>query len=83
MGGADLAEAFAVEGRVAHYEPGDVLVVSLRSNRHVEIFWSPRIPGHAMRGTNRGRLLGAIIGKALEPFAGPGTGVIEVLVNVR
>jgi len=26
---------------------------------------------------------GALIGKALEPFEGPGSGLIEVLVNVK
>jgi hypothetical protein len=40
-------------------------------------------PGHAMRGTERDRMLGAMIGKALQEFAGPGAGVIQVLVNVR
>ena len=37
----------------------------------------------AMRGTDRGRMLGAVVGKALQDFTGPGTGVIKVLVNVR
>jgi hypothetical protein len=35
-GGADVAEAMAVEGRVNAYEPGDVLVISTRSDRTVE-----------------------------------------------
>jgi hypothetical protein len=39
--------------------------------------------GHAMRGTDRQRILGATIGKALAEFSGPGTGVIPVLVNVK
>jgi hypothetical protein len=39
--------------------------------------------GHAMRGTERDRMLGAIVGKALEEFSGPGTGRIRVFVNVR
>ena len=26
---------------------------------------------------------GALLGKALEPFDGPGTGTIEVMVNVK
>lgn len=34
--GADLAEAFAVEGRPSEYEPGDVLVISTSSDRTVE-----------------------------------------------
>jgi hypothetical protein len=36
-----------------------------------------------MRGTDRSRMLGAVIGKALQEFSGPGQGVIKVLVNVR
>jgi hypothetical protein len=39
-------------------------------------------PGYAMKGTDRDRMLGAVIGKALEPLA-DGKGVIEVLVTVR
>ena len=35
-GGADVAEAFDVEGAVASYTPGDVLVISTRSDRTVE-----------------------------------------------
>jgi hypothetical protein len=34
--GADIAEAFAVEGDRQNYEPGDVLVISSRSDRTVE-----------------------------------------------
>lgn len=138
--GADVAEAFAVEGRPSHYEPGDVLVVSTRTDRTLEkaagaysthvvgvyatrpgvlltesdldslgntvplgvigviptkvtlengairrgdLVVTARTPGHAMRGTDRRRMVGATIGKALEEFRGPGTGVIRVLVNVR
>jgi len=36
-----------------------------------------------MKGTDRKRMLGAIIGKALEDFTGSGTGSIKVLVNVK
>jgi hypothetical protein len=139
--GADVAEAFAVEGRRRDYAPGDVLVISDSSDRRVE--WSDeaystrvigvyatkpgvvlaerpmdaslggRVPvgvlgviptkvsgengairrgdllvtatirGHAMLGTQRDRMLGAVVGKALAEFTGPGTGVIPVLVNVR
>jgi hypothetical protein len=35
-GGADLAEAFEVEGSVTMYEPGDVLVISESTDRTVE-----------------------------------------------
>jgi len=36
LGGADVAEAFAVEGSVRAYEPGDVLTISKASDRTVE-----------------------------------------------
>jgi hypothetical protein len=39
-------------------------------------------PGHAMRGTDRSRMLGAVVGKALEPLP-VGTGVIQVLVTLQ
>jgi len=48
---------------------GDLLVASSR-------------PGYAMRGTNRSRMLGAVVGKALEPLP-KGTGVIQVLVTLQ
>jgi len=46
---------------------GDLLVSSSR-------------PGYAMKGTNRKRLLGAVVGKALEPLPS-GKGTILVLVT--
>ena len=39
-------------------------------------------PGHAMKGTDRNRMLGAVVGKALEPLP-RGTGVIQVLVTLQ
>ena len=39
-------------------------------------------PGHAMKGTDRSRMLGAVVGKALEPLAA-GRGVIQVLVTLQ
>jgi hypothetical protein len=39
-------------------------------------------PGHAMKGTDRKRMLGAVVGKALEPLL-QGTGVIQVLVTLQ
>jgi hypothetical protein len=48
---------------------GDILVTS-------------STPGYAMRGTDRGRMLGAVVGKALEPLQ-KGTGVIQVLVTLQ
>ena len=38
--------------------------------------------GYAMKGTDRGRMLGAVIGKAMGPLE-VGTGVIEVLVTLQ
>ncbi len=49
--------------------PGDLLVTSSR-------------PGYAMKGTDRPRMLGAVVGKALEPLSA-GTGVVEVLVTLQ
>jgi hypothetical protein len=39
-------------------------------------------PGHAMKGTDRSRMLGAVVGKALEPLS-KGTGVVQVLVTLQ
>lgn len=39
-------------------------------------------PGRAMKGTDRGRMLGAVVGKALEPLR-EGTGAIQVLVTLQ
>jgi hypothetical protein len=39
--------------------------------------------GHAMKGDRAAVAPGTILGKALEPFEGPGTSVIEVLVNTQ
>lgn len=39
-------------------------------------------PGHAMKGTDRARMLGAVVGKALEPLS-KGEGVIQVLVTLQ
>ena len=49
--------------------PGDLLVTST-------------LPGHAMKGTDRRRMLGAVVGKALEPLQS-GTGIIQVLVTLQ
>jgi hypothetical protein len=39
-------------------------------------------PGYAMKGTDRSRMLGAVLGKALEPLTS-GKGVIQVLVTLQ
>jgi hypothetical protein len=39
-------------------------------------------PGHAMKGTERSKMLGAVVGKALEPLE-EGKGVIQVLVTLQ
>jgi hypothetical protein len=38
-------------------------------------------PGYAMKGTDRSRMLGAVLGKALEPLPA-GKGVVQVLVTL-
>lgn len=49
--------------------PADLLVTS-------------RTPGYAMKGTDRSRMLGAVLGKALEPLT-KGKGTINVLLCAR
>jgi hypothetical protein len=39
-------------------------------------------PGHAMKGTDRSKLVGAVVAKALEPLK-EGAGVIQVLVTLQ
>jgi hypothetical protein len=39
-------------------------------------------PGYAMKGTDRNKMLGAVVGKALEPLRN-GTGLIQVLVTLQ
>ena len=48
---------------------GDLLVTSSTS-------------GHAMKGTDRSKMLGAVVGKALEPLE-EGKGVVQVLVTLQ
>ena len=48
---------------------GDLLVTSSR-------------PGYAMKGTDRNRMVGAVVGKALAPLS-EGEGVIQVLVTLQ
>ena len=50
-------------------EVGDLLVTSSRT-------------GYAMKGTDTSKMLGAVVGKAMEPLDS-GTGVIEVLVTLQ
>jgi hypothetical protein len=47
-----------------------------------DLLVSSSLPGYAMKGTNRQRMLGAVVAKALEPL-GKGTGVIQVLVTLQ
>jgi hypothetical protein len=47
-----------------------------------DLLVSSSTPGHAMKGTDRTRMLGAVVGKALEPLP-RGTGVIQVLVTLQ
>jgi len=140
-GGADVAEAFKVEGIVKEYEPGDVLVISTKDDRTVaksnepystlvvgvyatkpgvllternvddqlrdlvpmgvigviptkvcgengsihrgDLLVTSSLPGYAMKGTDREKLMGAVLGKALENFDGNETGIIKVLVNTK
>lgn len=47
-----------------------------------DLLVSSNTPGYAMKGTNRNRMLGAVVGKALEPLQG-GKGKILVLVTLQ
>lgn len=50
--------------------------------RKGDLLVSSSTPGYAMRGTDRSRLVGAVIGKAMQPLES-GQGVIEVLVTLQ
>ncbi len=52
------------------------------SIRRGDLLVTSSTPGHAMKGTERKRLLGAVVGKAFEPLAS-GTGIIQVLVTLQ
>ena len=47
-----------------------------------DLLVSSSIPGYAMKGTDRSRMLGAVLGKAMGNLDA-GTGVIEVLVTLQ
>ncbi len=40
------------------------------------------LPGYAMKGTDRSRMLGAVVGKALQSLES-GTGVVQILVSLQ
>ncbi|HWR36314.1 MAG TPA: hypothetical protein VN622_10635 [Clostridia bacterium] len=50
--------------------------------RRGDLLVTSATPGHVMRGTDRSRLLGAIVGKALQPLSA-GIGVIECMVTLQ
>jgi hypothetical protein len=50
--------------------------------RRGDILVTSSTPGYAMRGTDRGRLPGAIVGKALQPLE-MGKGTVEVLITLK
>lgn len=50
--------------------------------RRGDLLVSSSTPGHAMKGTDRSKMLGAVVGKALEPLT-EGKGVIQVLVTLQ
>jgi hypothetical protein len=47
-----------------------------------DLLVSSSLPGRAMKGTDRSRLFGAVIGKAMGTIDS-GTGVIEMLVTLQ
>jgi hypothetical protein len=50
--------------------------------RRGDLLVTSSTPGCAMKGTDRNRMLGAVIGKTMGPLDA-GTGVIEVLVTLQ
>lgn len=50
--------------------------------RRGDLLVTSSTPGYAMRGTDRGQLPGAIVGKALQPLE-MGKGTVEVLITLR
>ncbi len=50
--------------------------------REGDLLVTSSTPGYAMKGTDRGRMLGAVVGKALESLP-KGSGVIQVLVTLQ
>jgi hypothetical protein len=58
-------------------------VTAINGPIHVgDLLVSSSLPGYAMKGTNRSRMLGAVVGKAMEPLP-KGKGVIQVLVTLQ
>ena len=49
---------------------------------HGDLLVTASIPGYAMKGTDRMKMLGAVVGKAMGSLSS-GTGVIEVLVTLQ
>jgi hypothetical protein len=47
-----------------------------------DLLVSSSVPGYAMKGTDRNRMIGAVLGKALQSMQGK-TGTIEVLVSLQ
>ena len=50
--------------------------------RQGDLLVTSSVPGYAMKGTDRSRMLGAVIGKAMGTLDS-GEGVIEVLVTLQ
>ncbi|MGO9210299.1 MAG: beta strand repeat-containing protein [Terriglobales bacterium] len=85
-----LATPYQIDdGRVSHEVPLAVVgVVPCKVSAENgpiavgDLLVTSRTPGHAMKGSNRSRMLGAVVGKALEPLTS-GKGVIQVLVTLQ
>jgi hypothetical protein len=50
--------------------------------RRGDLLVTSSTPGYAMRGTDSTRMIGAVVGKALQNLDA-GTGVIEILVSLE
>ena len=83
-GGGD-AEGNGTEGKVPVAVLGVVPAKASAENgaiRPGDLLTTSDTPGHVMKATDRDRMLGAIVGKALESL-GSGTGTIKVLVTLQ
>jgi hypothetical protein len=83
-GGGD-AEGNGTEGKVPVAVLGVVPAKASAENgaiRPGDLLTTSDTPGHVMKATDRDRMLGAIVGKALESLDS-GTGTIKVLVTLQ
>lgn len=85
MRGLGAADAAASAGEVPMAMVGRVPTRVSAENGPIQVgdlLVSSSTPGYAMKGTDRSRMLGAVVGKALGSLSS-GTGIMEVLVTLQ